>query len=127
VASREAELRPYLTEPFDSVARDLEIRISSGRELSVQLDHSTLPLPERLKELGAKYWDWHDDNATYLERAFSTNEPRQRYTDVPTAEVGEASGYADLLRDLALNLKRDISFLVSLRDQLRAYVPPGRS
>ncbi len=95
--------------------------------MSAQLDHSVLPLPERLNELGAKYWDWYDDNATCLERSFSTNELHQRYTDVRTAEIGGSSGYADLLRDLALNLKRDISFLVSLRDQLRAYVAPGRS
>jgi hypothetical protein len=125
--SDEAQLRPYLIKPFDNVARDLENRIRRGRELSAQLDHSVLPLPERLNELGAKYWDWCDDNATYLERAFSTNELHQRYTDVRPAEIGGSSAYADLLRDLALNLMRDISFLVSLSDRLRAYVAPGRS
>jgi len=80
-----------------------------------------LPVPERLEHFGAGYWEWHDDCAAFLERVFSTSEIEQRYAQVAIEKSSEQPGFADLLRDLALGLQRDISFLVRLHDGLRAY------
>jgi hypothetical protein len=120
------ERRTYLVKPFAEVAAELDYRIAKGRELRAQLEHSVLPIPERLDELGTKYWDWHDYNATYLGRAFSTKELHRSYADPRIVRIGVTSAYADLLRDLGLDLMRDIGFLVSLRDRLRAYVAPAQ-
>jgi hypothetical protein len=124
--SDEDSTRTHLVKPFHQVLAELDDRTTRGRELRAQLDHSERPIPARLDEFGAKYWDWHDANATFLEGAFSTSELLKSYLDVRIEKVGDPSGYADLLRDLALHLSRDIVFLVSLRDRLRAYVAPTR-
>jgi hypothetical protein len=124
--SDEDQPRTYLVKPFHKVAAELDDRITKGRELRAQLEHSTLPIPERVEDLGARYWSWHDDNATYLERAFSTKELHRSYTDAGLVRIADTSGFADLLRDLALDLMRDTAFLVSLRDRLRAYEAPAK-
>lgn len=125
MSADENQPRTYLVQPFAKVAAELDNRITKGRELRAQLDHSNLPVPERFEELGAKYWSWYDDNATYLMRAFTTKEFHESYTGARIVGIAGTSAYADLLRDLALDLMRDISFLVSLRDRLRGYIAPA--
>jgi hypothetical protein len=114
-------LQTHLVRPSDQVARELQDRIAQGRELLTELDLSARPVPERLEQFGAKYWDWHDDNATLLKRVFSTSEIEQSYSEISIEKSVGQLGFADLLRDLALYLQRDISFLVQLHDRLRGY------
>ena len=116
----------HLIRPSAEVAGDLQRRLAQGRELLTELTRSALPVPERLEHFGAKYWDWHDDCAAFLERVFSTAEIGQRYAEIAIDKSGEPAGFADLLRDVALGLQGDISFLVRLHDGLRAYEPSPR-
>jgi len=116
----------HLTRQSSEVAGDLQRRLTRGRELLTELTRSRLPVPERLEHFGARYWDWHDDCAAFLERAFSTSEIEQSYAQVAIERGGDPAGIADLLRDLALGLQRDISFLVRLHSGLRAYDASAR-
>ena len=111
----------HLTRPSQEVAGGLERRFTQGGELLRELSRSALPIPERLEHFGAKYWDWRDDCATFLERVFSTSEIEQSYAEIAIEKSSEPAGFADLLRDIALGLQRDISFLVRLHNGLRAY------
>lgn len=113
----------HLVRPAHEVAAELQRRVARGRELLAQLNHSTLAVPERLQSFGASYWDWHDDNRAYLRRVFSTSDIPKSYADIAIEQTGDPAGYAELLRDLALGLGRDVSFLVGLSDRLNAYVP----
>jgi len=113
--------RTHLIRPSAEVASDLQRRLTQGRELLTELTRSALPVPERLEHFGARYWDWHDDCAAFLERVFSTSEIGQRYAEIAIEKSVEPAGFADLLRDVALGLQRDIGFLVRLHDGLRAY------
>ena len=116
----------HLVRPSAEVASELERRLTRGRELLTELSRSGLPVPERLEHFGASYWEWHDDCAAFLERVFSTSEIEQSYAQVAIEKSTEQPGFADLLRDLALGLQRDISFLVRLHEGLRAYDAPPR-
>ena len=53
--SDEGHPRTYLVKPFARVVAELDDRITKGRALRAQLEHSALPVPERLEELGSKY------------------------------------------------------------------------
>lgn len=110
-----------LVRPSAEVAGELQRRMTQSRDLLTELQLSLLPVPERLEHFGAKYWDWHDDNAAFLERVFSTSEIEQSYAEIAIEKSGEQTGFADLLRDLALWLQRDIDFLVRLHERLRAF------
>jgi hypothetical protein len=116
----------YLVRPSGQVAGDLERRIALGRELLAELNRSALAVPERVAQFGARYWDWHDGNAELLGSVFSTDEIEQSYGQIASQKSDDAPGFADLLRDLALGLQRDIGFLVRLHDRLRAYEAPAR-
>lgn len=109
----------YLVRPPAEVAGEVQRRITQGRDLLTELHLSSLPVPERLEHFGAKYWEWHDENAALLRRAFSTSEFEQSYAEIAVEKNVGQPGFADLLRDLALGLQRDIGFLVRLHDRLR--------
>jgi len=111
----------HLVRPSAEVAGELERRITRGRNLLTELQLSSLAVPERLDQFGAKYWEWHDDNAVLLDRVFSTSEIEQSYAEVAIEKSVGQLGFADLLRDLALGLQRDIGFLVRLQNTLRAF------
>jgi hypothetical protein len=114
-----------LIRPAGDVAGGLDRSIAQGRDLLAELQLSSLPVPERLEQFGARYWDWHDANAALLARAFSTNEIAQSYEEIAVEKSVGQLGLADLLRDLVLGLQRDVVFLVRLHERLRAFdVPP---
>ncbi len=114
----------HLVRPAAEVAGELQRCITQGRDLLSELHLSSLPAPERVEQFGAKYWDWHDDNAALLSRVFSTNEIEQSYAEVAIERGVGQLGFADLPRDLALGLQHDIAFLARLHDHLRAYDAP---
>lgn len=116
----------HLVRPPAEVAGEVQRRITQGRDLLTELHLSSLPVPERLERFGAKYWDWHDDNEALFRRAFSTREIEQSYADIAIEKSVGEPGFADLLRDLALGLQRDIGFLVRLQDRLRAFEVSSR-
>ena len=74
----------YLAPGFTSavVAAVLDDRIAKGRELLAQIDVHVFPQPGCADELNSKYWAWHNYNATYLERAFTTRELRKDFEGI---------------------------------------------
>ncbi len=122
-----ADDRPtYLARPFAEVAGVLDEQIAKGRELLGQIDIHVFPQPGRLEDLSANYWSWHNYNATYLERAFTTKELHDDFEGVVFGIVSGRETDLDRLRELARDLQRDINHLVGLRDRLPLYEPPER-
>jgi len=82
--SADDERPTYLAPGFTSavVAAALDDRISKGRELLVQIDVHVFPQLGRADELNGDYRAWHNYNATYLERAFTSKELRVEYEGV---------------------------------------------
>jgi hypothetical protein len=114
----------YLAKPFNEIAAVLDDRVAKGRELLGHFDIHVFPEPGRLEELSAQFWAWHNFNATYLERAFTTKELHDRYEGVVIAIFGAPGTDLDRLRDIAERLQRDINHLVDLRQRLSLYEPP---
>jgi hypothetical protein len=119
------EDRPtYLAKPFEEVAAVLDDRIAKGRELA-QFDLIGIPQRGFVDELKAKFWSWHNYNATYLERAFTTKELHDNYEGGAFAfAVSGRETDLDRLRALGRDLRRDIDHLVGLRERLDLYLPP---
>jgi hypothetical protein len=101
----------------------LDAQIAKGRDLLPDLN-LRFPEPGEAVELSAKFWSWHNFNATYLERAFTTKELSDRYEGVAFVAVGGRDSDADRLRYLTGELQRDINHLVALRERLSLYEPP---
>lgn len=116
----------HLVRSAAQAATELDRSIAVGRGLLAELQRSPLPVPERLEQFGAKYWDWHEANAALLESVFSTNEIAQRYDEIAIEKGLGSVGFADLLRDLAQSLQRDVAFLIGLLERLRAFDAPRR-
>jgi hypothetical protein len=115
----------YLAKPFAEVAGVLDVQIAKGRDLFAQFDVMVFPQPGHLNDLSAKYRSWHNYNATYLERAFTTKELHDDFEGgVAFAIVSGRETALDRLRDLANDLQRDINHLAALRDRLTLYEPP---
>ncbi len=114
----------YLAKPFAEVAAVLDVQIAKGRELLGQFDVHLFPQPGRVEDLSANYWSWHNYNATYLERAFTTKELHDNFEGVLFAVVSGRETDLDRLRELAQDLQRDINHLVGLRERLPLYEPP---
>jgi hypothetical protein len=114
----------YLAKPLAEVAGVLDDQIAKGRELLGQFDIHVFPQPAHLEDLSARYWSWHNYNATYLERAFTTKELHDNFEGVFFGVGGGRETDLDRLRERAHDLQRDINHLAGLRDRLPLYEPP---
>lgn len=112
-------LAPELTAAV--VAAALDDRIANGRELLAQIDIHVYPGPGRADEARASYRAWHNYNATYLEKAFTTRELRQEYEGIFWAAVGGPESDLDRIRDTAHDLQRDVNKLVDIEARLPLY------
>ncbi len=115
----------YLAAGFTSavVAAALDDRIAKGRELLARVDVNVFPQPGHFDELDREHSAWHNYNATYLERAFTTKELRKEFEGVFFGIIGSRRTDLDRIRELAQALQRDISKLVDIQGRLPLYEP----
>ncbi len=126
-AAADDERPTYLAPGFTSavVAAALDDRIAKGRELLSQIDVHVFPQPGRFEELDREHSAWHNYNATYLERAFTTKELRKEFEGVFFGMIGSRQTDLDRIRELARDVQRDIGKLVDIQGRLPLYEPPG--
>lgn len=122
--STDDEQPAYRKRPLAEIAAVLDDRIAKGRELLAQIDVQVFPQPGRVEELSAQFWAWHNYTATYLERTFTTKELRVDYEGIVFGIVGGRQTDLDRVRDLAVDLRRDINKLLDLHGRLSLYEPP---
>jgi hypothetical protein len=107
------------------VAAALDDRIAKGRELLAQIDVHVFPQPGRFDDLNREHSAWHNYNATYLERAFTTKELRKEFEGSFFGMIGSRQTDLDRIRDLAQDFQRDIGKLIDIQGRLPLYEPPG--
>jgi hypothetical protein len=106
------------------VRGELDQQVEKGRELLAQIDVHVFPQPGRVEDVSGQYWAWHNRNATYLERVFTTKELRREYEGVFIAAIGGRETDLDRIREIAHELQRDINKLLDIRGRLDLYEPP---
>jgi hypothetical protein len=116
----------YLASHFASaeVAGVLEAQIAKGRDLLVQINVNAFPQPGRADDLTAQFRAWHNYNATYLERAFTTKELRDEYEGVMAFSFGSRQGDLERMRWLAHELQRDVNKLLDIHGRLPLFEAP---
>jgi hypothetical protein len=107
------------------VASALDDRIAKGRALLAQIDVHVFPQPGRFDHLNREHSAWHNYNATYLERAFTTKELRKEFEGIFFGMIGGRQTDLDRLRELAQELQRDIGKLIDIQGRLPLYEPRG--
>ncbi len=116
----------YLTKPLADVAAALEGQIVKGGELLDQIDVHVFPGPGRADDVRGDFWAWHNYNATYLEKAFTTRDLRQEY-EGPMIAVGMGRQTdLELIREYVDQLRQDIGKLRDIKARLPLYEPPTR-
>jgi len=119
----------YLAKPLDQVSSELADRIAKGNQLKQSVSPTIVIIADELDTLAAQIRNWGAYNRTYLERAFTTSEIADDYAGVgaPLIAFGGHVTLSERLRDLLMDLQRDIDYLVGLQDRLSLYIPPSRS
>jgi hypothetical protein len=117
----------YLASGFTSamVSATLDDRIAKGSELLAQIHVHVFPEPGRFDDLNREHSAWHNYNATYLERAFTTKELRKEFEGMFFGMIGSRQTDLDRMRDLARDLQRDIGKLTDIQGRLLLYERPG--
>jgi len=108
------------------VASALDDRVAKGRALLAQIDVHVFPQPGRFHHLNREHSAWHNYNATYLERAFTTKELRKEFEGIFFGMIGGRQTDLDRIRELAQDLQRDIGKLIDIQGRLPLYEPPGQ-
>jgi hypothetical protein len=125
--SADDEGPPYLAPGFTAfgVAAALDDREAKGRALLAQIDDNVYPLPGRADEVRASYRAWHNYNATYLDKAFTTRELRREYEGIGWVAFGGPESDLDRIRDTIRDLQRDINKLMDIKVRLPLYERPA--
>jgi len=108
------------------VTTALDDRIAKGRELLAHIDEHVMPQPGRVDELQGEYRAWHNYNATYLERAFTTKELRRDFEGVYIGGISSRESDLDRIREIAHELRHDINKLVDIQGRLPLYESPDQ-
>ena len=114
----------YLRRPFEEVAAALDDRMAKGRELLAQIDLHVFPQAGRADQLKGEYQAWHNYNATYLERVFTSKELRTDYEGFFIGGIGARASDLDRIRETAHELERDLNKLMDIKGRLSLYAAP---
>jgi hypothetical protein len=116
-----AEIPSQLTVARDSLAGELDGRISRGNELLERKTSSD----DDLRSARDDYYTWDEYNQTLLQRSFTTSKPADNYRGLVFASGGRGELlFANQVKEFQDEVQHKIRRLASLREQLPLYEEP---
>jgi hypothetical protein len=117
--------KTYLALPLADATAALKDRIAKGNTLQASVPDNLILVEHQLNDFLSRVRTWSEWNATYLERAFTTTEITDGYSErVPIVFIGPET-LGERKRDIKTDVQMSINFLVSLNERLSLYIRPA--